>query len=270
MRALSICSGGGGFDYAAQHLLGWQVEGYVEIAEYPQQIIAARIRDGVFRNAPIFGDLALFSSLGYAESYRGVAEVVFGGPPCQPFSGAGKSLGKADARDLSQVVTETVRLVRPRHLFMENSPGIKSESHADHWGDFLLGLAELGYVCRWDVLRACDVGGPHRRARLWFLATLPEWPDGADAGGAGRQERREIRKRQPSAHGDADEERRELLGATAERRPWLPETPDPWTIESFPSPVADGVARRSDKLAATGEGVVPLLAAVAWLRLSGA
>ena len=43
MNALSVCSGAGGFDYAAQHLLGWRTRGYVEIADHPQRCIVQRI-----------------------------------------------------------------------------------------------------------------------------------------------------------------------------------------------------------------------------------
>ena len=90
MNYLSLFSGACGGDLGCQHLLGWNCKGYVEYEEYCQKVIRQRQKDGLLDAAPIFGDIRKFISEGYAESYKGMVDVVSGGWPCQPHSVAGK------------------------------------------------------------------------------------------------------------------------------------------------------------------------------------
>ncbi len=318
MDGLSLFTGVGGFEYAAEWLLGWVPKGYVEIEEHCQRTIATRQAEGVFRRAPIFCDIAAFLSEGYAACYRGLAQVVYGGPPCTPFSVAGKGLGWDDPRNLFPQVLETVRVVQPQFVFLENSPNIKGPRWAKGFGDHILTpLAELGFRTSWDVFRACDVGAPHRRARLFLLARLPEWRAGANAGGlvlrdqprrrggpggqgaswarddgeAGlaphahrdgrarlpqpdsQQDAGEPSPRGRDAHGsvtdvaDADRQRLEL-GHPAEGRQEPAQSGGPWSLDAYPSRVPPRVADRVQRIRASGNGVVPLLAATAFLRLT--
>ena len=56
MRELSLFSGAGG-GLLGTKLLGWQTVGYVEFNEYCQKVLKQRILDGIFDEAPIFGDI---------------------------------------------------------------------------------------------------------------------------------------------------------------------------------------------------------------------
>tara|TARA_R110000787_G_scaffold257683_1_gene362887 strand:+ start:10631 stop:11032 length:402 start_codon:yes stop_codon:yes gene_type:complete len=98
LRELSLFSGAGG-GVLGSKILGWKTVGYVEWEDYCQKIIAQRIKDGIFDNAPIFGDVRTFTSEGYARKYRGMVDVVSGGFPCQPFSVAGARKAGDDSRD---------------------------------------------------------------------------------------------------------------------------------------------------------------------------
>ena len=93
MNELSLFSGCGIGSWAFKESEDWRTVGYVEWDKYCQRVIAQRIQDGLLDEAPIFGDIRAFVSEGYAERYRGVAEVVSAGFPCQPFSHAGKREG---------------------------------------------------------------------------------------------------------------------------------------------------------------------------------
>ena len=174
MRELSLFTGAGG-GVLASHLLGWQTLGYVEYADYAQRVIAARIKDGYLPNAPIFGDVRSFISEGYAESYTGMVDVITGGFPCQPFSVAGKQAGENDPRNLWPQTIEAIRIVRPRYCFLENVPGLLVSGY---FGTVLKDLHQARYDARWITLGADDVGAPHRRKRLWIMAT--------DTNGAGQ------------------------------------------------------------------------------------
>jgi site-specific DNA-cytosine methylase len=47
VNELSLFSGAGGGLLATQHLLGWRTIGYVEIDDYCQRVLRARIDDGL-------------------------------------------------------------------------------------------------------------------------------------------------------------------------------------------------------------------------------
>jgi len=162
----------------AGHLLGWTTIGYVEIDKYCQQVIAQRIKDEIFKEAPIFTDVREFIQSGAADEYEGVTDVVTAGFPCQPFSVAGKGKGKDDSRNLWPETVEIIRRVRPRYAFLENVPGLLTHKYI---GRIFGELAEAGYDARWCVLGADDVGAPHHRKRLWILAhSQSEFSDGVN------------------------------------------------------------------------------------------
>ena len=63
-----------------------------------------------------------------------------------------------------------VREVRPRFIFVENSPMLTSRGLGRVLGD----LAAMGYDAEWGVLGAVDVGAPHRRDRIWIVGALAD------------------------------------------------------------------------------------------------
>jgi len=56
--------------------------------------------------------------------------------------------------------------VRPRFVFVENSPMLTSRGLGRVLGD----LASMGFDARWGVLGAADVGANHQRDRIWIVA----------------------------------------------------------------------------------------------------
>lgn len=167
LNELSLFTGGGG-GLLGTMLLGWRPIGYVEWDDYCQRVIAARIRDGHLPDAPIFGDIRAFISDGYAASYTGLVDVITAGFPCQPFSVAGKRAGIDDPRNMWPATIECIRVVRPRFCLLENVPGLLI---GGYFGTILADLAESGYDVRWRILSAAELGAPHKRDRLWMLAT---------------------------------------------------------------------------------------------------
>lgn len=80
LKELSLFTGCGG-GLLGSKLLGWHTIGYVEFNKYCQQVIQARIRDGILDDAPIFGDIRDFVKEGHAEAYAGNVDVISGGFP---------------------------------------------------------------------------------------------------------------------------------------------------------------------------------------------
>lgn len=187
---LSLFTGAGGGELAAQHLLNWETLGYVEIDEYCQEVLKARIRDGLLHAAPIFGDIRKFISEGYAEAYQGMVDVVSGGFPCQAFSFAGKMLAEKDSRNMWPATIEAIRHISPPFVFLENSPGLFSRRHR-YFEKVLGDLALCGYNARWKIISASELGAPHVRKRIWVLAYANE-----QHGNAGRSRAGAIRGEQ--------------------------------------------------------------------------
>lgn len=87
--------------------------------------------------------------------------------PCQPFSVAGKGLGKADERHLLPHFLELVRGVKPGVIFGEQVPGAIKHGWADDLCDH---LEREGYTVRAAVLSAAGAGQAHIRQRLYWCA----------------------------------------------------------------------------------------------------
>lgn len=165
MRELSLFTGVGG-GILGSKLLGWKTVGYVEFNDYCQRIIKQRIADGIFDNAPIFGDITAFNSEGYADAYKGLVDIITGGFPCQPFSVAGKQLAENDARNMWPETIRTIRAIQPRFAFLENVPGIIS---CGYIGTVLKDIYESGYDAKWCVISGKDCNATIERKRIFIL-----------------------------------------------------------------------------------------------------
>ena len=162
MNELALFAGAGG-GILGGHLLGWRTVCAVEWEPYAASVLAARQNDGLLPPFPIWDDVQTFDG----RPWRGCVDVVSGGFPCQDISVAGKGAGINGARSgmwshMARIVGE----VRPRYVFVENSPALLTRGLGRVLGD----LAALGYDCRWTVLGAGDIGAPHQRDRFWLVA----------------------------------------------------------------------------------------------------
>jgi len=101
---------------------------------------------------------------------RGTIDLVYGGPPCQPFSTGGLRRGSRDDRDMLPAFLKNVLLLRPEAVIMENVPGLATGSRRRYLGKALETLDEAGYVPRFAILNAADYGVPQNRRRLFLVA----------------------------------------------------------------------------------------------------
>lgn len=95
-----------------------------------------------------------------------------GGPPCQPYSVAGKRRGLADRR--GDLIFEFVRLLRETEaeaFIFENVPNLASFSEGEVLNDLLSAFAEAGYSANPRVLLAAEYGVPQMRKRLFIVGT---------------------------------------------------------------------------------------------------
>jgi DNA (cytosine-5)-methyltransferase 1 len=121
--------------------------------------------------------------------------------------------------------------VDPRYVFAENTERRAIDRAADD-------LEAMGYQVRCVELSAADMGADHVRSRYWLRA-----------------------------HADDDSELLRAIDAEASELSRVRESL--WQTDPNESRVADGDPYRMDRLAATGNAQVPIVAAAAWRMLGG-
>ena len=156
VRHLDLFSGIGGFALAARMVGGIETVGFCERDEWAWSVLNKN-----FPGIPIHNDVKTLSGNEY-----GRIDLITGGYPCQPFSVAGKQLGKNDDRHLWPEVRRIIEQCRPRWVLCENVAG-----HIELGLDEVLSeLEAIGYSGRATVIPACAVDAMHRRDRVWIVA----------------------------------------------------------------------------------------------------
>lgn len=102
----------------------------------------------------------------------GSIHILTAGYPCQGFSLAGQRKGVEDDRFIWPAVADAIRVLRPRAVLLENVAGHRSLGFGRVLGD----LATLGFNADWVSVRASDVGGAHKRERVFILAQPADSP----------------------------------------------------------------------------------------------
>jgi DNA (cytosine-5)-methyltransferase 1 len=106
------------------------------------------------------------------------AQVVIGGPPCQPFSVGGHQKGIRDARDGFPAFISAVEQVRPEIWMFENVRGLMYRNR-EYLDLILTELELLGYVVEFKLLNAVQHGVPQNRERVIVVGHRGEfhYPD---------------------------------------------------------------------------------------------
>jgi len=97
-------------------------------------------------------------------------DLVFGGPPCQGFSVAGKMDPKDERNTLMRRFLDVVERVRPRAFVCEN---VKALAVLGKWESFrerIIKRAEgIGYKCGLIIINSADYGVPQSRERMFLV-----------------------------------------------------------------------------------------------------
>jgi len=103
------------------------------------------------------------------DQYRGV-DLVFGGPPCQGFSVAGKMDPDDERSKLIFTFLDVVEKVLPHVFVMEN---VKALGKLDKWEPvrekYIDRARKLGYNCAPFILNATEYGVSQKRERVFFI-----------------------------------------------------------------------------------------------------
>ena len=97
-------------------------------------------------------------------------DLVFGGPPCQGFSVAGKMDPDDERSTMVWEFFDVVEIVSPKYFVMEN---VKALGELTRWEQVRKKIHDratnLGYCCFSRVLNAADYGVPQKRERVFFV-----------------------------------------------------------------------------------------------------
>lgn len=182
MRIGSLFSGAGGLDLAVEHVFGASTAWHSEIDPAASKVLAHRWPD-----VPNLGDITTVDW----DTVDPVG-ILCGGFPCQDVSAAGRRAGIKDGTrsGLWASFADAIAALRPPTVIIENVRGLLSatahrpmEPSQDALGDgdtqpvlraigAVLGdLSDLGYDAKWATVAASSIGAPHRRERVFILAS---------------------------------------------------------------------------------------------------
>ena len=121
VRIISLFSGIGGFDLGA--LGGFRFLGRNFTRQMTKIVLAL---DNDREACSVYGEN--IGRIKHAD-IRDVtefqtADIVIGGPPCQPFSQAGKRIGKSDERNLIPEFIRVIKIVKPKAFLLENTKSL--------------------------------------------------------------------------------------------------------------------------------------------------
>ncbi len=93
------------------------------------------------------------------------ADIVIGGPPCQPFSVFGNQREMEDARDGFPIFIDAVKQIQPKVFLFEN---VRNLAYSHKWYFDLIreSLGKLGYIIEFKCLNAVNYGVPQNRERM--------------------------------------------------------------------------------------------------------
>ncbi len=182
VKSISLFSGAMGLDIGlnmagANIVFGQDVE---------PSCVHTMIQNGQFG---IGGDIRGLSSetiLELTEMKPGEPFLICGGPPCQPFSTAGRRMGLNDPRgSLFMDFVRMINEIRPRFFVMENVKGLLSSRLRDEGGaatnakviDVILEeFSRLRYKTVYGVLDAVNYGVPQFRERFVMIGSRDNEP----------------------------------------------------------------------------------------------
>lgn len=253
MRHGSLFSGIGGFDLAAEWC-GWENVFHCEWNEFGQKVLKH-----YWPNSESFGDITKTDF----TKFNGTVDVISGGFPCQPYSSAGKRLGKEDERHLWPEMLRVIREVRPSYVVGENVYGLLNWNGGLVFDEVHADLAAEGYETQAVVIPAAAVNAPHGRDRVWFVANS-----------VNNRNKRRSSQIQTKSKGKGVQERDDLqqFRQSAFVRPKLA-TPNGWARFPTESPICgrdDGLPTeldritfskwRNESIKAYGNAIVPQVA----------
>lgn len=186
--AADLFSGAGGIS------LGLEEAGYEVVLGVDHYTEAVKTHAHHFAGMSVDWDLSTEDSIKKVADLMkdcGI-EILAGGPPCQPFSKAGRNgirklveEGRREPKDMRRELwrsyIEIVQRARPRAIIMENVPDMALDPEMFIFRSLVEELEQLGYSVYAKVIETWRYGVPQHRQRLIVVAFRDgiefEWPE---------------------------------------------------------------------------------------------
>jgi DNA (cytosine-5)-methyltransferase 1 len=172
MIHMSLFSGIGGFELAAEWA-GWQNVMSCEINTFGHKVLSHYWPGAYHHNDVHTLNYELINeelTKRFGAEWRSNDVILTGGFPCQPYSVAGKRLGKNDTRHLWPEMLRIISEVNPTWVVGENVRGLVSWNGGVVFDEVQSDLEAIGYEVLPFILPAASVNAPHKRDRVWFVA----------------------------------------------------------------------------------------------------
>jgi DNA (cytosine-5)-methyltransferase 1 len=165
-----FCGAGGldlGFEMASNKTLQFITKFSTDIEEWAEATVKHNRSEWNFHRA----NIQTLDPVKVRELLGGSPDVVIGGPPCQPFSVAGKQKATNDPLGtLYRNYIDHVNFLKPRIVVMENVYGLAQVKGANMIDEIYKSFDAIGYDVTHRELLAADYGTPQVRRRLFFIA----------------------------------------------------------------------------------------------------
>lgn len=195
LNSLELFAGAGGLALGI-HLAGFKHKKLVEWNPHAVKTLRLNCQKslGVHPDDIILDDAKNVSF----KDYSGQIDLLAGGPPCQPFSTAGKNLAHLDSRDMFPTFLNAIKEVSPKAILIENVKGLLRPRFANYFRYILkrikfpfancVGLSFLDdlmyldgltekdfkldeqYNVTYQLIDTADFGVPQRRERVIITA----------------------------------------------------------------------------------------------------
>jgi len=166
LKILDLFSGIGGFSLGLERTGNFETVAFCEIDKYCKLLLQKH-----WKGVKIYDDVKKITKEGFEADGIPSPDVITGGFPCQPFSVAGKQKGTSDDRHLWPEMFRIIKAFKPRFVIGENVRGIINIQDGVVFEAVCTDLESEGYEVQPFIIPAAGVGAPHRRERVWIIAT---------------------------------------------------------------------------------------------------
>lgn len=170
-KIASYFSGAGGldlgFEQASTNFVKFKTCFATDIEKWSESTIKTNRPEWNFHLA----DITKLNPIDVKKIIGDFPDIIIGGPPCQPFSVAGKQ--KAIHDPLGILYRDYIRHIeelQPEIVIMENVYGLAQVKSANMIEEIYKSFQKIGYKVIHRELMAADYGVPQKRRRLFFVA----------------------------------------------------------------------------------------------------
>mgnify|MGYP003110162800 CR=1 FL=1 len=252
MNHISLFTGIGGIDLASE----WA--GFNTLLQVENDPYCLKVLEKHWPNVERCTDIRSLNG----RKYRGTIDLLSGGFPCQPYSGAGKRKAFSDDRDLWPEMFRIVQEVRPTWVLGENVANFVNLG-VDRT---LSNLESEDYEVQCFNIPAVAIGAWHQRARVFIVAySASERLQGkfrSQSKGDGKRLANSSKAMADSfgnrgSRRTSNRENASHVRQSPGDKGYYPGRMETWDTEPNVGRVAHGVQNRVHRLRALGNAVVP-------------